>query len=811
MLLRLKNRLSSFLRTNTVTEQRWWDVPASLLIIVATFLSAIRLDATGWTDELALIQFVTLAGVITGLALGQSRFRAQLVGWYATGIGVVIIVWLLGRNMAADIPWLERLADLGGRLGVSISDLVRNRAVTDPVLFVLIMAVLFWLLSSQAGYAISREGNAWKAVLPMGFALFVIHVHDPFWRLRGWYLGGYIFLALLLVARMSYLHTAKRWRHSKTHLPPHVGLDFLRATMIAAALVIVLSWTVPAVAATVPPAQQAWNRLARPMNQLRADWSNAFASLQSNVGILNEYYSDNLSLGRGNILNDSEIMTIDAPSRPTAGVRYYWRARVYDQYEGGQWLSSPTSFEAFSSEEETPLPFPAFEGRWEADFEFTAKTPMATLYTVPQPLWISRPAEAELMYNSDDTIDLASVVAETIVRSGEQYRVRASLTNVTVSELQQTGDVYPAWVTERYLEIPASITPRTLALAQEIAGNMSTPYEKTAAVTVWLRENIQYRDVLPAAPPGQEPLDWMLFDLQQGFCNYYASAQVIMLRSLGVPARVAVGYAQGERSSETGEYVVLQRDAHAWPEVFFPGVGWVEFEPTVNQVPISRPVGVPSNANAPEPEIPSMDRDLPEIDDAALEPPEEPLADDTLISPPETVEPRGIARYSALLVSLMTFVFILIIIGLVALYISPDQWGNLIPQQVKLSAPVPVLVERRLQRWGVPVPDLLRQWAYHANLPEQARAYRQINRSLRWLGATPATHFTPIERATALKTELPEAEDAITVLLNEYQTMAYTQEESDGGLAKRAAFVVRNATLTNVWNRFIERFRPNSA
>jgi len=77
--------------------------------------------------------------------------------------------------------------------------------------------------------------------------------------------------------------------------------------------------------------------------------------------------------------------------------------------------------------------------------------------------------------------------------------------------------------------------------------------------------------------------------LKQGFCNYYATAEVILLRSVGIPARLAVGYAQGDNVDDPLLYTVRQRDAHAWPEVYFPGVGWVEFEPTASQPTLVRP------------------------------------------------------------------------------------------------------------------------------------------------------------------------------------------------------------------------------
>lgn len=81
---------------------------------------------------------------------------------------------------------------------------------------------------------------------------------------------------------------------------------------------------------------------------------------------------------------------------------------------------------------------------------------------------------------------------------------------------------------------------------------------------------------------------YVLFDIRQGYCDYYASAMAVMARALGIPARVVSGYAQGEWMPD-GRYRVRQRDAHTWVEIYFPGFGWVEFEPTAAQPSILRP------------------------------------------------------------------------------------------------------------------------------------------------------------------------------------------------------------------------------
>ena len=181
------------------------------------------------------------------------------------------------------------------------------------------------------------------------------------------------------------------------------------------------------------------------------------------------------------------------------------------------------------------------------------------------------------------------------ISAGETFSSRSRLKNPTILQLRQAGAEYPAWVTEHYLQIPGNFSPRIASLASGLVRDQVTPYDKAAAITDYLRHEIEYAELMPAPPPNTDLLEWFLFDVKKGFCNYYATAEVLMLRSVGVPARLAVGYSQGIPNEKGTVYYVLQNNAHAWVEVYFPGIGWVEFEPTVSQSPLVRPEGVPGN------------------------------------------------------------------------------------------------------------------------------------------------------------------------------------------------------------------------
>src|SRR5439155_1505906 len=102
------------------------------------------------------------------------------------------------------------------------------------------------------------------------------------------------------------------------------------------------------------------------------------------------------------------------------------------------------------------------------------------------------------------------------------------------------------------------------------------------------RSTYRYSSNVRATPAGRDPIDYFLFDLKEDFCEYFASSMVVMLRELGVPARIVEGFTTGTYDSGLDRYVVKEIDAHAWVEVYFPQYGWIEFEPTPSQAPFAR-------------------------------------------------------------------------------------------------------------------------------------------------------------------------------------------------------------------------------
>ncbi|HLK03789.1 MAG TPA: DUF3488 and transglutaminase-like domain-containing protein [Candidatus Acidoferrum sp.] len=162
--------------------------------------------------------------------------------------------------------------------------------------------------------------------------------------------------------------------------------------------------------------------------------------------------------------------------------------------------------------------------------------------------------------------------------SSTRYFGLSRLPRYSLENLRAAGTNYPADVKETYLQLP-KLDSRISALAQSITAKAATPVDKAMAIEAYLRSRYAYTLEL-TGKPGNDPLPHFLFETRAGHCEYFASAMAVMLRTLGIPSREVNGFLPGEFNSLGGDYIVRASDAHSWVEAYFPGNGWVVFDPT---------------------------------------------------------------------------------------------------------------------------------------------------------------------------------------------------------------------------------------
>jgi transglutaminase-like putative cysteine protease len=166
------------------------------------------------------------------------------------------------------------------------------------------------------------------------------------------------------------------------------------------------------------------------------------------------------------------------------------------------------------------------------------------------------------------------------LQEGESYNVLGFVADVSPKELHEASSLYPAWVLASYLDLP-NMPDRVSRLGWEVAGQEPTNYGRAKAIETYLRQYpIDY--AIRDTPPGEDTVDYFLFEARRGYFDYHASAMVVMLRNIGIPSRLAVGFVVDRQDfdQDVAAYTVRSHDAYAWVEAYFPGHGWVEFNPS---------------------------------------------------------------------------------------------------------------------------------------------------------------------------------------------------------------------------------------
>ncbi|HWR64846.1 MAG TPA: transglutaminase domain-containing protein [Bellilinea sp.] len=752
-----------------ISESRWWDWTAVLCFLAVILTVAFRLSDTKWTEDLNIVTTLTIIGGILGLVLGLSKFNRWIATLIGVGYTLVILPWQFSKVIHGDVAFAEKLASVGGRLWHGLNLFLRNQPLTDSILFLGNMALLFWLLAIIGGYTLTRHGKPWLSVIIGGIAIVIIDVYHPAVGNQGVAMGVYVVFALLLLTRMHFLHRKREWDTDEVSVDTDTGFSWSRGALITAFVLVVLAWNITSVVKAVNPYTAERHQVITLWNDLRLRFENAVKPLRGTTTVPREFYGDQFSLGQGSQLSDARVFTVDPSITGRIGVAYYWRVRSYDQYDNGIWQSTIKDTQPLSTNTAV-VSFERYASRVNIGFKFFPDRNLSMLYAPSIPITVSRRVTLQYDKQNENLVDITAIEVDPLLRAGEVYEVVSMVAAPTVAQLRGAETDYPEWVSSKYLQLPTDLPESVSQLALSITEGIDTPYDKVVAVTRWLRENIEYSAVLPQVPQGEDPIEWMLFSQKQAFCNYYATAEILMLRSLGIPARWVVGYAQGEYDPEARVYTVRERDSHAWPEVFFPQYGWVEFEPTASLAAITRPSGSPNSEPGQQPVGPSaqIDEGLP-IDNTTDEDPNAGRFGDRSSNQPTFL---SILRTAAIIGAILFLpVFALLMVRL----------GKRNPKYA-----LPSVIEKTLRKRGIKVPAWVGLWSGYIYLTPMERIFVQVSWMLRFLRSPVQNGSTPAEQIAHLVRVLPTGQSEAQGLLEEYQKAVYSPYEPDLAAAKAA-------------------------
>ena len=344
---------------------------------------------------------------------------------------------------------------------------------------------------------------------------------------------------------------------------------------------------------------------------------------------------------------------------------------------------------------------------------------------------------------------------------GTTYNVTGLASLATADELRNAGQEYPAFIQDRYLQQSSTTTLRTRALAAAIVqgAGAANPFDQAVAIQNDLRQRIRYEEKIATPPTDQDLVDYVLFDSREGYCEYYASAMAVMLRTLGIPARIAVGYYPASFDDQYRGYLYRERNAHAWVEAYFPAYGWIPFEPTASQS-----VRQYGDNRLPDPlPVPSPSPALEMTPTPAIAPSETPQP----IPPAATTDDASGGSNRELVIWALRGMLLIVALGGGLLGLVWFLW--------------------RKGLAGLSAPDAL--WA-------------RVLKAGRWMGIRAEPSMTPIEYASEIGRTVPSARVAASRAAALYTVRRYgmAKEPSDAGM-ERDAWQELRRPLTRAWAR----------
>lgn len=525
-------------------------VPTTALFLL-TAVSAVslgRLFADG-----SFLAPVLIAAVVSHAMAWALRVRnvAPPLAVVISALTVGLLgVWLvLPHTTALGIPGGETFRAFRDELSRASEEFRRVVAPAPTITGFRLGAVLGTSIAAfLADWAAFRMRSLFEAAIP-SFTLFLFSAILGASRWQGVsvaaYLAALLFFLVVQHARLQGTSTswfASRSRGGMTHLL-QVGAALGCGVLLAALLVgPQLPWA-------DDPALVHWRNSQRPGPGNRT-------TVSPLVDI------------RGRLVDQSTVEVFTVQSN----VRSYWRLTSLDQFDGDIW-SSNSSYRPRSGD----LP----EG-------YTSRVPTqrANQRYVIGPLssiWLPaafQPTNVRGVDGSSYNADSASLISAQDSADGLDYRVESEVPRPTAAQLQQASGPSLAFADQqRYTALPPDLSPRIRNLARQIVAGSVTPYDRAFALQQYLRSRLFTYDL--QIPPGHNgrALERFLFETRRGYCEQFAGSYGVLARAVGLPARIAVGYTPGELGSD-GAYHVRGLNAHAWPEVYIPGAGWIAFEPT---------------------------------------------------------------------------------------------------------------------------------------------------------------------------------------------------------------------------------------
>jgi transglutaminase-like putative cysteine protease len=602
------------------------EVLGPVLVAASLQMLAYGISSSLPGTDVSYLFLVCLLAAILGWALSRSK-----LGAFYSALLIVILgatgIWILGARLFLPLlEWVKTIlelriqiiptirenipidwtqvrdawaviatasAALSTRWQLWLGDIGRNVTVNDALVRNMIWSLLMWCFAAWTGWFAARR-NALFALLP-GILLMAFILSYSEYRI--YTLWMMVVILLLLMGVWNYKNHTMQWERRRVDYSDSILYDNAQAVIFLALLVGTISFSVPSVS---------WRAIRDALQNRNKNQAAEVLGIRKQTAAPKEPSFQKPALPREHLLTEGfeqsqelvmtirtgEISPLPNPSLAVDAPRHYWRGTIYDQYQGTGWVTSATVPQNYRAN--SPLIPGLLDHYSPLHMDVTMQRPEGRLFWSGQLYSASVPFRADwrLRPRSDLFADQATLLQAdlfTVASGASAYEAEMYIPRATVQQLRAASQEYPDDIRLRYLQLPAELPARVRQLAQQITSGIDNPYDKAAAIESYLHDNYPYDLEIPAPPENRDVTDYFLFDLKRGYCDYYATAMVVLARASGLPARFVSGYSSGSYDAINAEYTVRELNAHSWAEIYFPGIGWIEFEPTASQRGIVRP------------------------------------------------------------------------------------------------------------------------------------------------------------------------------------------------------------------------------
>ncbi len=635
VLLSLRHALRSLVQT-LIPNQGWATFIFVLLVAVSVTWSV---ESAKWAKTPGLTS-VMFTGAITGMALAKLRIHGFILQGLGLLAGAFTVLWFLVRFVDAG-PWRDGLTVLGERLKLWYTAAATDGISTDSLPFTVALATLVWLLGYVCTWFAFRYRNIWGALVVAGLAILTNLSYLP--SSHGAYFVLFLVFSFLAVGWMSAQERRRQWIRQHIEHSSFIGAQGIYNGLQFGIIVVLVAMLLPLGLPRPSLLKRGYEYMRWPVEHLQSDFSRLFAAVPARKPLTYRIFDNTLPFQGTISLSDEVAFTLQSSMPSYWRVRSYpiytskgwvsgatqvvpiqWQPKVFtsEQYQRREEVVqhvrmnySPRLLAAAGVAQESPLdvlvevPAPLVYDISITDTTYDPALPLEVQVLgqrlramaageedgLTEPLvQDTLPVDMELAGMRYDEagvltgiairqaipvpLDVLSLRSQKRLFSSDEYTVTSTVSVATAQELGQAGEKYPVWVRDTYLQLPDTLPERVIDLARRLTAEAETPYDKAEAIIGYLH-TLPYTTNVPAPAYNADGVDHFLFNLGRGYSDYFGSAMAVMLRAVGVPTRMTVGYGLGEVDEE-GDIIVRDRNSHGWTEVFFPSYGWVEFEPT---------------------------------------------------------------------------------------------------------------------------------------------------------------------------------------------------------------------------------------